>query len=177
MEEDTVSEQEHRAGNAEPKPGRPDMPAGYGIRQDSAGLLPWSWVDERMARSRNYWVVTTRPDGRPHARPVWGVWVDGCFYFGTDRRSRKARNLAENPALLVHLESGDEAVILEGVAEEVTDGAVLARYADAYEAKYQFRPDPGDAGGVTYALRHQVAFAWLESDFPGSATRWQFDAG
>lgn len=108
---------------------------------------------------------------------MWGVWVDGTFYFGTDRRSRKARNLAENAALVVHLESGDEAVILEGVAEEVTDASVLARYADAYEAKYQFRPDPSDPGGVTYALRHQVAFAWLESDFPGSATRWQFEAG
>jgi len=59
-------------------------------------------------------------DGLPHAVPVWGVWVDGALYFGTDRRSRKARNLATNQGAVVHLESGDDAVILEGFAEEIT---------------------------------------------------------
>lgn len=70
-------------------------------------------------RARNYWVVTTRSDGKPHSVPVWSIWLDETFYFGTDRRSRKGRNLATNPGLVVHLESGDDVVILEGVAEEV----------------------------------------------------------
>jgi hypothetical protein len=94
--------------------GRPDIP-GYGIRPDGEGILPWSFVDERMANARNYWVATTRPDGRPHAMPLSGVWIDGSFCFGTGPGSRKARNLAENPHLVVHSESGDEVVILEGV--------------------------------------------------------------
>ena len=154
------------------------MPAGYGILDPTSGsgLLPWSRVSERMAGARNYWIGTTRPDGRPHAAPVWGVWLDETFYVGTERLSRKARNLAADPRLVVHLESGDDVVILAGVAEAVTDAAPLTRYADAYDAKYQFRPDPSD-GGPTYALRPRVAYAWLESDFVGGATRWPFGDG
>jgi Pyridoxamine 5'-phosphate oxidase len=117
-----MSEKDQTRGRGEV--GRPYMP-GYGIRPDGEGLLPWSFVDERMANARNYWVATTRPDGRPHATPVSGVWIDGSFYFGTGPGSRKARNLAKNQHLVVHLESGDEVVILEGVAEEVADPASL----------------------------------------------------
>jgi hypothetical protein len=153
------------------------MPKGYGLldAKGGAGLLSWDWVEERMAGARNYWIGTTRPDGRPHVMPVWGIWLGGTFYFSTGRRSRKARNLDANASLVVHLESGDEAVILEGVAERVTELPLLTQYADAYDKKYKFRPDPTDAEGLVYALRPQVAFAWRERDFPGSATRWRFD--
>ncbi len=78
------------------EPTRPDMP-GYGIHLGGEGMLPWSHVSERMSAARNYWIGTTRPDGRPHATPVWGVWVDETFYFGTGERSRKGRNLAADP--------------------------------------------------------------------------------
>lgn len=57
--------------------------------------------------------------------PVWGIWLGGAVYFGTDRRSRKAKNLAANPSLVIHLESGDDAVILEGAAEEVDDRGLI----------------------------------------------------
>ena len=39
-------------------------------------LLPWSWALDRLSQARNYWIATTRADGRPHSRPVWGVLVD-----------------------------------------------------------------------------------------------------
>jgi len=48
---------------------------------------------------------------------VWGLWLDGAFYFSTAARSQKARNLSANPACVVTTESADEAVIVEGVAE------------------------------------------------------------
>ena len=55
----------------QPKASRPHMP-GYGILDANSGkgLLPWSWATERLAKARNYWVATTRPDGNPHAMPV-----------------------------------------------------------------------------------------------------------
>ncbi|MCI0440370.1 MAG: pyridoxamine 5'-phosphate oxidase family protein [Chloroflexi bacterium] len=157
---------------------RPDMPKGYGILDAASGkgLLPWSWVDERMAKSRSYWIATTRPDGRPHVMPVWGVWLDGTLYFGTMRGSRKGRNLAANPEIVAHLESGDEAVIIEGIAEEVSDGALLKRVYEVYSEKYSFEASAGDEATVTYALRPRLAMAWLESDFPSTATRWRFDS-
>ena len=99
------------------RPERPGLDPSYGISTAEEGLLPWSWVSEQMERSRNYWVCTTRPDGRPHAMPVWGVWVDDTLWFSTGDGSVKARNLAADPRVAVHLESGDDAVMLEGTAE------------------------------------------------------------
>jgi hypothetical protein len=161
----------------EPKASRPQMPKDYGIAdpKKGKGLLPWSHVGERMASARNYWISTTRPDGRPHVMPVWGVWVNDAFYFGTDRRSRKARNIASNAAMTVHLESGDEVVIVEGYAEEVTDRAVLSQVDKGYAAKYKMglSGHPGDS--VIYGLQPRVAFGWRENDFNLSATRWAFD--
>ncbi|HSN73709.1 MAG TPA: pyridoxamine 5'-phosphate oxidase family protein, partial [Anaerolineae bacterium] len=101
-----------RAKQPTPQPlaQRPAM-QDYGISDEPDGLLPWSFASQRMAAARNYWIGSSRPDGRPHAAPVWGVWLDDVFYFGTVPGSVKARNLAANPALVVHLESGDEVVI------------------------------------------------------------------
>lgn len=146
---------------------RPHMP-GYGIKPENegAGLLPYAWVEERMAAARNYWVCTVTPEGNPHAAPVWGLWHDGAFYFGTGDTSRKGRNLAANPAISVHLESGDEAVMIEGEVQTVTDAALLKTLDKAYKAKYQV---PFHSA---LCVRPKVAFAWREADFPGSATRF-----
>jgi general stress protein 26 len=156
--------------------GRPHMPVGYGLAAADAGtLLPWAWAGQRLAAARNYWLATTRPDGRPHVAPVWGLWVEDAFYFGTDQAARKALNLADNPAITLHLESGDEVVIIEGVAEPVMDDRLLRRLDVMYRAKYRVdlvSEEPG--GALILRVRPQVALAWLESDFPNTATRWQF---
>ncbi len=165
---------EMERGGADGQAERPWMPREYQIAAGGEGLLHWSWAVERLAAARNYWLATTQPDGRPHVMPVWGLWLEGALYFSTARRSRKARNLAARPWAVAHLESGDEVVILEGPVHEVTDDALLARFVNAYEAKYQFRPDPHDAASGVYVLRPQMAFAWRERDFPTSATRWRF---
>ena len=142
------------------------------------GTLPWSHAEERLERARNYWIATTRPDGRPHATPVWGVWVEGSLYFGTSRRSVKGRNLMHRPELVVHLESGDDVVILEGAVAEVHDQASFAAMDVAYRAKYGMGVgEAGDDGAVWYVVRPRKAHAWLENDFPNTATRWWFRAG
>jgi PPOX class probable F420-dependent enzyme len=159
-----------------PRPERPGLHPSYGISTDEEGLLPWSWVSEQMEGSRNYWVGTTRPDGRPHAMPVWGVWLEDTLFFSTGDGSVKARNLAADPRVAVHLESGDEAVMLEGTAERASlDPDVHGRVVAAYGAKYDMTPDdlPGREGW--YILRPAVVFAWQERDFPRTATRWRFD--
>jgi Pyridoxamine 5'-phosphate oxidase len=147
---------------------------GYGIPADRKGMLEWKRVSQQLVESRNYWIATTRPDGRPHTVPVWGVWLDGALHFGTDRRSRKARNLATNQGTVIHLESGDDAVILEGVAEEIADPSIIARIDAGYLAKYKMRLTEAPGEVVIYAVRPHVALAWRERDFPRSATRWRF---
>lgn len=105
---------------------------------------------------------------------VWGVWLDGALYFGTDRRSRKARNLATNQGTVIHLESGDDAVILEGVAEEIAGRSVIGRIDAAYLAKYKMRLTEAPGELVICAVRPHVTLARRERDFPRTATRWRF---
>ena len=154
--------------------GRPRMPKGYGIplAKSAKDYVPWSWAEERLERARNYWIATSRPDGRPHLMPVWGVWVEGALYFGTDRGSRKARNVAANPAMAVHVDIEDDAVILEGDAREVTGKATLDAVDRAYLKKYRMKltDAPGDC--FFCELRPKVVFAWSEQDFGRRATRY-----
>ncbi|GAB4461159.1 MAG: pyridoxamine 5'-phosphate oxidase family protein [Anaerolineae bacterium] len=156
--------------------GRPHMPEGYGLKPAAAGqLLPWSWADERLSASRNYWICSTRPDGRPHAAPVWGVWLDNALYFGTDPQSAKAKNLAANPAVTTHLESGDEVVIVEGQAETISLAADLAaRLDEVYLAKYQMKLSEAAESATLVRISPRAVLAWLETDFPNTATRWRF---
>ena len=112
---------------------------GYGLpaADKGKGLLPWEWAVERLTESHNYWVATTRPEGRPHVMPVWGIWVESVFYFSTGRESRKSKNLVANPRCVICTEKAEEAVVLEGSAEEVTDAAVLKRLGGPYHKKYK----------------------------------------
>ncbi len=157
--------------------GRPGM-KDYGIAPENADtMLEWSWVADQMEQSRNYWIASVRADGRPHAAPVWGVWMDGAFYFGTGRKSVKARNFAHQPKVVIHLESGDDTVIFDGEVEEVTATDVLKRIADVYGKKYPFQPDPiNEPESAYYVLVPSSVLAWKESDFPNTATRWTFGA-
>jgi len=134
--------------------------------------VPWSWVEDQLATSRNYWVVTTRDDGRPHAMPVWGVWVDGAMLFSTDPSSVKGRNLEARPDIVIHLESGDEVVVLEGRVEKLAT-ARLEAFVEAYDAKYAHRIDTSNPDFGLYQLEPHSVLAWREADFPTSATRFR----
>jgi hypothetical protein len=162
---------------AQPERSRAVMPKDYGVPATDEGMLDWSWAVERLEKALNYWFSTTRPDGRPHAMPAWAVWLDGALYFDGSPETRRGRNLAENPAISIHLESGDEVVILEGEAHLVgkPDRAFAERLSAAssakYGPKYEPTPDTWDQGGL-YVMRPRVAFGW--SEFPTNVTRWRF---
>jgi general stress protein 26 len=153
-----------------PSPGNVHMPAGYTPPGTKSKFLSWAWVTERLERSHNYWICSTFPDGRPHAAPVWGVWYGGGVIFSTDPSSRKAKNLKANPAAIVHLESGDEVVLLEGHIEVIKLNTGID---DAYNRKYKMRLStfPGPVG--LYRLKPSKVMAWREKDFTSSATKWE----
>jgi hypothetical protein len=148
------------------------LPAGYAVASGEVDLLSWNDVEGPLRDALNYWLATTCPDGRPHVTPVWGVWVNGALYFDGIPTARWARNLAANPALAVHLESGAEVVILDGIAEDLeTDLDLAARIVEAWDAKYgRLHPKPADQG--IFCLRPRTARAWRS--FPEDATRWTF---
>jgi len=158
---------------AEPKPGRPEFAKGYSIRTDAKGLVSWKYVVAQLEKSKNYWISSTRPDGRPHAMPVWGVWMNGAVCFGTDRMSRKARNFQANPRVSLHLESGDDVVILEGAVREI-DPKEMAAMDKAYFKKYKMKLSNAPGNPCFLAVVPRVVFAWHERNFAESPTRWVF---
>ena len=164
--------------SSQPKATRPHMP-GYGVPKGTKGLLPWSWAEQRLKKSHNYWITTVKPDGSPHTMIVWGLWSDGVFLFSSGRQSRKARNLAQNPRCVVCTEQAHEAVIIEGIAEELMDVAARRKFLAAYERKYKYdmsamADDVLSLKEPIYAVRPKVVFSLVEKNYPSKATRWLF---
>jgi PPOX class probable F420-dependent enzyme len=153
---------------------------GYGISgpAEGSGLLPWSWAAERLTTSRNYWVVSTWPDGRPHAMPVWGMWDDAVLWFSSAVGSRKSRNLAADSRCCVTTEDAAEPVVVEGTAGIVTEPPLLQRVIDLMNAKYgtEYGADFLDPGeNATFRVRPRRVFGLRSGDFTGSPTRWVFE--
>lgn len=159
------------AGRFDPVIGRPVMTTGYGLAESRAGLLSWRWVHSRFRVAHNYWIATTKSDGAPHCVPIWGVWLDDVFYFGTDRASRKSRNLHRQPHVVVHLESGEDVVVMEGRAAEVASASLFKRIDRAYLKKYKLSMTDAPGELVVFGVTPRVFLAWRERDFPRSATR------
>jgi hypothetical protein len=161
-----------------PKASRPYMP-GYGVlpAAEGTGLLPWSWAEQRLSESRNYWVATAWPDGRPHVMPVWGMWNEGAFWFSSSTGSRKSRNLETNPACAVTTEDAGNPVVLEGIATRMTNPGSLIKVLDWENTKYgtDYSIDLLDpALNSCFRVTPTRAFGIAQGDFTGSPTRWDF---
>jgi general stress protein 26 len=163
----------------QPKVSRPHWPDALDFPKDSqTGLKSWSWALERLEQSHNYWLATSRPEARPHLMLVWGVWWQDAFWFSTGPRTRKAKNIAADPHVVIGTEKADEAVILEGIAEEIKDRTVWKQIAQIYNKKYGGDVEPilMACDGCVFRVRPVVAFGQDEHapNFSEAVTRWHF---
>ncbi|MQA12185.1 MAG: hypothetical protein GEU98_27355 [Pseudonocardiaceae bacterium] len=158
-----------------PTPQRPWVPPQHRESADKMFASPaelagrsWEQVRQRLASEHTYWLVTASTDGFPHPRPVWGTWWDGTMVFGLGNGNRTARDLAANPRAAIHLQSGEEVVIVEGVAGQI-DGMPVG---DLWMGKYGVPPPEVDWS--TFALRPHKVLTWAFKDLPRSITSWRF---
>jgi hypothetical protein len=168
---------------------RPHFPPGY-VDQPSAELT-WEQVAAQLDAARHYWLCSVRPPsrsearagqaaGRPHCVPRWCVYLDGRIYYDGSPETRHARNIMENPHVSLHLESGERAVILEGVSRPAgkPSAELAARLVEAYRAKYAalgYSPsaDQWDEGGL-YVFTPRQCIAW--SVFNQDPTKFVFES-
>ncbi|SRR6266487_7111329 len=143
------------------------------------GFIPWSKINNWLRAFRSIWVNTTRPDGRPHAVPVWFLWDGHGLYFISARHLQKSKNLRRQPWIIVHAGDGDDVIILEGRVEIVADRTELERVDAAYREKYV---DPGSGAQATifepevdlYRVNVKHVMAW-EYGTVANRTDWEFE--
>jgi hypothetical protein len=156
-----------------------------------AAELPWSRPRDQLAVSPTpdiaFFLGTLRPDGRPHAAGIGALWLDGDIYFTSGPATRKARNLAANPACTISVRLADIDLVLEGEAKRVTDNATLEQVArlyrdggwpaevegDALTAPFS-APSAGPPPWQVYRFTFHTAFGVATAE-PSGATRWRFD--
>jgi nitroimidazol reductase NimA-like FMN-containing flavoprotein (pyridoxamine 5'-phosphate oxidase superfamily) len=151
---------------------RLDLPKGYGQAKTA---LDWNVVRGRLEEAMNYWLATTRSDGRPHAVPSDGIWLDDAWYFGGSHDTVHMRNVERNPKASLHLGDGTWAVIVEGTCAFFHPDAAQAQTIAAAGAKYSaygYAPTPGSYADGVWCLRAERAVAWTA--FPTDATRFRF---
>ncbi|MEO8229356.1 MAG: pyridoxamine 5'-phosphate oxidase family protein [Chloroflexota bacterium] len=153
--------------------------------------IPWSRALEALESSppgadTRRFLASTRPDGRPHLAGVGAVWHDDRVYFVSGAGTHKSRNLAENPNCAISISMADIDVVIEGVAERVTDDATLQRLAQRYAEEgwpatvedgaftYDYSaPSAGPPPWDLYVVAPVTVYGVLSAE-PGGATRWRF---
>jgi general stress protein 26 len=145
---------------------------------EKAQAAAWADAEARLAATEVAWVVTVRPDGRPHATPMVPVVHDGSVYFHTGTAEVKYANIQANPHVLVL--AGDTAwdrgldVAVEGAAVPVTDDALLRRLAELYRDRWdgRWKVDFGsdDSRAVVFEVTPGKAYGHAKGDPFGQTT-------
>jgi hypothetical protein len=108
--------------------------------------------------------------------PVWFSWDGERLYFATGERSQKARNLRLQPWVVLNTGDGENAIIIEGTAQPVSEGAELSAVDAARGEKY-VEPRTGERdtilvpGTLVYRVGIEHVMAWVYGDI-ASRTDW-----
>jgi general stress protein 26 len=144
-----------------PRRVRPKLPEKWHVPNDPKMWITWGHAHNKLDREKVYWVSTASSQGRPHSAPVWGIWKANKFYFETDPKSVKGKNLLSNPQLVIHLQDGNDTVILEGTARREKSARALNRLRQDYARKYRYRPDwSNELDQVVFRVEPTIAHAW-----------------
>jgi hypothetical protein len=164
-------------------------------------IVDWAVIEDRLAQGvtqapgtggpdrHTSWLATINRDGSPHVTGVGALWFDGAFWFETGELTRKGRNLARDPRCTLSVATHEFDLVVEGVAEKVTDPTMVATMAEqwstqgwparvddsgvALTADYS-APSAGPPPWTIFRLVARQATSLLTVE-PGGATHWKFD--
>jgi hypothetical protein len=152
--------------------------------------LRWDDITRRLTKGGWFWLVTVRPDGAPHAMPVFAAWSDPALFVCSKDTTRKSRNLEADGRCVVTTDTGDLHLILEGTARRVDDAATLRRASEAFRAIYDWptsvaggkldadygAPTSGGPPYDVYQITPTKVFALPTDGESATPTRWRFAA-
>ncbi len=111
-------------------------------------------------RRHTVWLTTINPDGGPHVTAVGVVTHDGSWYFTSGPATRKSHNLARDSRCVLSVATEPFDLVIEGVAERVTDGVELASVADAFALGGWPCEVAGDALTAEYSAQSAGPAPW-----------------
>lgn len=88
------------------------VPGGRGEEQD---VLRDELVGELLRARLIANLATVDPDGSAHVVAMWFLWEDGRLLLPTNRRTRKAKNVARDPRVTVMIDDSRGGLDLRGV--------------------------------------------------------------
>jgi len=166
---------------SEPHATRPPFPdlEPYGPQRSRASepLRPWAESRERLIAADLYWMTATRRDGRPHAVPIGGAWSVDRLWFNSAPSTVLSRILRRNPRALMHLESGEDVLIVEGEASLVGGQDVPDVVVTTYRTKYggDWDPHAPHDPWLWFVLIPRSAMTWSYEDMRNTAVRYDFE--
>jgi PPOX class probable F420-dependent enzyme len=97
-------------------------------------------IDQRLRTEPIIWLTTASASGAPHMVPMWFLWDGSVVLLFSLPNTRKLRDIAANPAVVLALEPADQGydvVIVEGKATLLGDPIItglmpefVTKYAD-----------------------------------------------
>jgi PPOX class probable F420-dependent enzyme len=122
---------------------RPRTPNKYEGKQKMASLLDLTkerdtHIDHHLRKHAIVWLISVRPDGRPHAVAVWFLWDGESFLIFSRPNNQKIRNLQHNVHVLLAVDDthqGADPITIEGTATLLEPGkfdATLPAFVEKY---------------------------------------------
>ncbi len=160
---------------AAPRRIRPKFPAEWHVPNDPEKWITWQHAKNKLANEKVYWISSATSGGRPHAAPVWGIWKESRFYFETDPKSVKGRNMSSNQNIVVHIQDGSDTVIVEGKARRQDTARVLDQLKKDYTKKYRYTPRWSDEQReIVFRVEPVVVHAWKAPRMHRSLVKFVF---
>ncbi len=106
---------------------------------DPTTALAQPWVQELLARPILARLGTANLKTiQPHVTPVWFEWDGECLYISTFISTRKGREVNANHriSVLIDVDKPTQAVLLEGIAEVLSDPALVAPLSVSIYTRY-----------------------------------------
>ena len=155
-----------------------------GFSEPDTAAVPWPDVDDVLTKSEMFWLSTVRSNGRPHVTPLPAIWLDQVLHFCCGDQEQKSANLRANPNCVLttgtnQLHSGLD-VIVEGVAERITDRTKLSELAALWKSKLDWDfgvgedafKDPAGRNGLVYGVAPTKVLSFGKN--PYTQTRYRF---
>ena len=114
------------------------------------------------------------------------MWIDEKLWFVSGPKTRKSRDVAANPKVVLAVSLKGLDLVIDGTAVRVTDAKALERLAEAYRAQGWPASVAGDAFTAEcsapsagrppwylYVVTPTAAFGVATAE-PHGATRWRF---